>query len=42
VIANSITHLTVEAELEITRDDMAKCKQLAKRSDIFEVIIVVY
>lgn len=38
IIANSITHLTVEAELQITRDDMTRCKKLARRPDIFELL----
>lgn len=38
VIANSINHLTAEAELSITRDDMARFKKLSKRPDIFELL----
>lgn len=30
--------MTVEAELQITRDDMTRCKKLARRPDIFELL----
>lgn len=38
VIANSISTLTSEAELSITREDMTRFKKLAKRPDIFQLL----
>lgn len=38
VIANSINHISNEAELNITREDMTRFKKLSKRADIFELL----
>lgn len=38
VIANSITPLTAESELTISREDMNKFKKLSKRKDVFELL----
>lgn len=38
LIANNISQLNKEANLAITRDEITKCKKLAKNNDIFDLL----
>lgn len=38
VIANTVNHLTVQSELNVTREDMMKFKKLVKKPNIFDLL----